>query len=405
MVRRSNVLLVDDTPAKLAALEAVLAPLNQNLVKARSGVDALRRLLEQDFAVILLDIRMGDLDGFETAELIRLRRRSEHTPIIFLTAFDKAEVDMSRGYSLGAVDFVFSPIVPEVLRAKVKVFVDLHQQAEAIRELYSAAQAASRAKSEFLNMAAHELRTPLSVIFGYLSMLAEGSLGATPPVWKAPLEMLITKTNELNKIVDDLLLASRMDAEKAVDQIVSFDVREAASRAVERAGARANLLGARLRSLLPAEPAWVAADPDHLGRVLDNLLNNALTYCVATPDVTVEVRNGEPVVLRVHDNGIGIPANHAEDVFERFVRLDDAELGPVPGTGLGLYIARQLTRRHGGELRLERSEKGIGSTFMMTIPAAVPPARTRAGRQGGNGRHPIRAAKNPQSSERRAQGG
>src|SRR5947209_12414006 len=123
---------------------------------------------------------MPDIDGFETAALIRQRKNSEHTPIIFLTAFEQAELDMARGYSLGAVDFIFSPIVPEVLRAKAAVFVELYQKTEEIRDLFAAAQESSRAKSEFLNMAAHELRTPLSVISGYLALLAEGSLGEPP---------------------------------------------------------------------------------------------------------------------------------------------------------------------------------------------------------------------------------
>src|SRR5207248_4758724 len=177
---RARILVVDDTPSKLVALEAILAPLQQTVVKAGSGRDALRLLLRGDFALILLDVRMADMDGFETAALIRQRRASEHTPIIFLTAFEQAELDMTRGYSLGAVDFIFSPVVPEVLRAKATVFVDLYQKAEEIRDLYAAAQESSRSKSEFLNMAAHELRTPLSVVSGYLAMLAEGSLGKAP---------------------------------------------------------------------------------------------------------------------------------------------------------------------------------------------------------------------------------
>lgn len=379
----SNILLVDDTPAKLTALAAVLAPLDQNLISARSGRDALRQLLARDFAVVLLDVRMHDIDGFEVAKLIRQRARNATTPIIFMTSADWAEVDMTRGYQLGAVDFILSPIVPEILRAKVQVFVDLYQQAEAIRELYKAAQDASRAKSDFLNMAAHELRTPLSVVTGYLSMLEEGSLGEAPSGWRMPLQMLRSKSDELNKIVNDLLLASRMDATALTGRETDFDLRDAVRAAIERVEARCNLVGATVECKLAEEPARVVADPEHVARALDNLLNNALTYSKRTPKVLVQVEAGDPVLVRIRDNGVGIPPDRREDIFERFVRIDDAELGPVPGTGLGLYIARQLLRRVGGELVLESSRVGEGSTFTMTIPSATPeekgPARPKRG--------------------------
>jgi PAS domain S-box-containing protein len=132
--KKTNILLVDDTPAKLLALESALLTLNQNLVTASSGKEALRALLTQDFAVILLDVRMPEMDGFETAALIRQRQRSAQTPIIFETAFERGEIAEVRGYSLGAVDYIYAPIVPEILRAKVAVFVELNRQTEALRE-------------------------------------------------------------------------------------------------------------------------------------------------------------------------------------------------------------------------------------------------------------------------------
>src|ERR1700730_12924536 len=242
----ANILVVDDNPSKLVAIEAILAPLRQRVVKAGSGREALRLLLREDFALILLDVRMAAMNGSEPAALIRQRRSSEYTPIIFLTAFEQAELDMARGYSLGAVDFIFSPIVPEVLRAKAAVFVELHQKTAEVRELYAAAQESSRSKSEFLNMAAHELRTPLSVVAGYLALLAEGSLGTPPPTWQMPLDMLNLKTGELNRIVDDLLLASRMDVGSLPERTLIFDLRDAARAALKRIELRAPLLKAEV---------------------------------------------------------------------------------------------------------------------------------------------------------------
>ena len=366
---KASILIVDDTPAKLVALEAILAPLQQTVVKASSGREALRLLLKHDYALILLDVRMADMDGFETAALVRQRRASEHTPIIFLTAFEQAELDMARGYSLGAVDYIFSPIVPEVLRAKAAVFVELYQKTAEVRELYATAQESSRSKSEFLNMAAHELRTPLSVVSGYLALLAEGSLGDPPVGWKMPLDMLNSKTSELNRIVDDLLLASRMDVNSLPDRVSLFDLQLVVRGAQARAEPRVQLLEATLELAGDAQPVLVQADAEHVGRILDNLINNALTYCVGKPVVTLTVGGDEQPTVAVSDNGVGIPRDKRELVFERFVRLDDEQIGPVPGTGLGLYISRELARRHGGSLILEESAPGKGSRFLLRLPA------------------------------------
>src|SRR5438046_7943484 len=128
-----NILVVDDDATKRFALRTILAPLDENVVEASSGADALRQLLRNEFAVVLLDVRMPIMDGFETAQLIRQRPRSELTPIIFVTALDQAETDMGRGYNLGAVDFIFAPVVPAIMRAKVTVFVELYRAQQELR--------------------------------------------------------------------------------------------------------------------------------------------------------------------------------------------------------------------------------------------------------------------------------
>src|SRR5437016_3563903 len=128
-----NILVVDDVPQKLLAMETILHDLGQNVVMVSSGREALRQLLDREFAVILLDVNMPGMDGFETAALIRQRQRSEHTPIIFVTAFTD-ETHVSQGYSLGAVDYILAPVVPEVLRAKVSVFVDLYRKTQQVRQ-------------------------------------------------------------------------------------------------------------------------------------------------------------------------------------------------------------------------------------------------------------------------------
>lgn len=369
---RVSLLLVDDEPANLAALEVVLSPLDQRMVLARSGREALRHLLQEDFAAILLDVRMPDMDGFETAELVRARPASHSTPILFVTAFPEAEQDLQRAYRIGAADVIFKPFVPEFLRTKVGVFVDLHQQQRSIRELLAQAQASSRAKSEFLNMAAHELRTPLAVIVGYLSMLDDGTFGAVTPDWSRVVQILIQKGVELNGIVDGLLTAARIEAGTVPGRVVDYDLREAARQAVHKATPQAELLGAEMHLDVPEQPVFVQSDPTHLARIVDNLVNNALAYSQGRPWVRVTVRADEHAVLTVEDRGMGIPAEMRDRIFERFVRLEAPGQTLQPGTGLGLYISRELARRQGGDLEVVESEPGQGSTLALRLTLARP---------------------------------
>lgn len=375
---RTAVLVVDDSPANRKAVEAVLTPLGVDIVHASSGRDALRQLLGRDFALLLLDIRMRDLDGFETAALIRRRPRNRDTPIIFMTAHDQTEADLSRGYALGAVDFVHTPLNPEILIAKTSVFVDLFHKTQAVRRLYFQAQEASRAKSEFLNMAAHELRTPLSVIRGYLSMLLEGIFAGLPEHERSALEIMDAKGTELNAIVDSLLTAARIDEARVPVAVDTVDLGEAVREAILRAEGRRVLLDAEITCVGPEHRALVTADPTHVARILDNLLNNALTYCATRPRIQVTVSGGDQPAVAVDDNGVGIPPERRDAVFERFVRLEDAAVGPTQGTGLGLFISRELARLAGGELVLGRTERGVGSRFVLSLRAAAVPKTKRA---------------------------
>jgi len=237
--------------------------------------------------------------------------------------------------------------------------------------LFAEAQEASKSKSAFLSMAAHELRTPLSVITGYLSMLQDGTI--TPDNAERPLRVLIGKATELNSIVDDLLTAARIEGGTVPTDTKVLDLREMARLAMARAEPRAGLLKAEMLYDEPNEPVWVNADREQLARIIDNLLNNALTYTTGQPWVHLTVSLDEGPALILEDHGVGIPRDKHEKIFERFFRIDDPAIGPQPGTGLGLFISRELSERHGGSLTLDQSEIGKGSTFVLHLPAATAP--------------------------------
>jgi len=251
----------------------------------------------------------------------------------------------------------------------VAAFVETRERHEEMSHLYASAQLGSEAKTRFLHMAAHELRTPITVVTGYLSMLADGTLGNVPEGWRNPLEMLMGKARELNSIVADLLEASRIEANAVPRSHDQVDLRTVVRGAFERGKPRANLVAGEIVTLLPGDPVLVEADGKQLGRILDNLINNALTYTTRPPRLTISVSSEDAhAFVRVADNGAGIPASDRERVFERFQRSNDPAFRHVSGTGLGLFISRQLAEGHGGSLAIESSKPGDGTVFALALP-------------------------------------
>ena len=247
-------------------------------------------------------------------------------------------------------------------------FVEARERAQEMSRLYVAANAASQTKSRFLNMAAHELHTPLTVLTGYLSLLSGGSVGTPPEAWDAPLGILTAKTRELERIVDDLLNAARLEVTDLGLDREALDLRRLVNEAVERVHPRADLLRAEVTVKLPSEPVPVEADADQLGRVLDDLINNALTYTIRRPQLVIGLStHSRRAFLRVADNGIGIPKDERELVFDRLYRVADPRV-VVPGIGLGLYIGRHLAEGYGGTLVVESSSPGTGTVFALALP-------------------------------------
>jgi PAS domain S-box-containing protein len=240
--------------------------------------------------------------------------------------------------------------------------------------LFEEVEEAGRVKSDFLNMAAHELRTPLTVIRGYVSMLTDSTFGSVPESWRQPLETLRDKSLELGRLIDDLLLAARLETGNLQVAAASIDLNQAAKDAVERFRPEALRLGADVRFQSARRPVVVRADADLVARALDALIANALAYAGSAPPwvrVAVRSREGSGEVA-VEDRGRGIAAEEKERVFERFHRVVDAGFPQQPGTGLGLYIGRELAHRMGGRLELEWTRRGEGARFVLAFPELEP---------------------------------
>lgn len=377
-----KVLLVDDVSANLTALAAVFEEMPCELVFAGSGEEALRALLQDDFAAILLDVQMPGLDGFETAAMIRRRARSRHVPIFFLTAYSKEREAILEGYGHGAVDYLVKPFHPEMLRSKVAVFLEMYQRRELARvrsedRLRSAnleLAAALEAKDEFVAGASHELRTPLAAAKAQIQLAQRRIQPNTDDRIVRALATVGSQIDRMTRRVEDLLDLGRLRTGRLSLQIVEFDL-------VERIGGEIECMQALVSThtfSLEAPPSlMVAADRDRLEQVIVNLLTNAVRYSPGGGPVSVRVvTDGNSVRLSVSDRGIGVPLEKQETIFERFGRAHGARYG---GLGLGLTIAQGITEQHGGRIWVESSGvSGEGSTFFVEIPIRAT-ARLSAG--------------------------
>jgi two-component system, sensor histidine kinase len=382
-----DILVVDDDAGNLAAIEVALGELGPRLVKAESGPDALRRLLEKDFALILLDVQMPGMDGFETARIIRQRGRSRHTPIIFVTAYSRDDTDILRGYGLGAVDFLFKPIVPEVLRAKAAVFVELQQrtaevrrQAERLGELErreldrklaierqsweaEALREESRRKDHFLAVLAHELRNPLAPLVTGLELIRH--YGIEHEGLERVRASMGRQVRHLMHLVDDLLDVARISEGKVVLRKEPVELNEVVAQAVETVRPLLEERRHELELVASATPLHLVADGVRLTQVVANLLHNAARH--TDPGGRIRLSwscDSDQAVVRVADNGQGIAPELRDRIFEMFFQEREGGLG----LGLGLTLVDQLVTLHGGTVRAYSAGRGQGSEFVVRIP-------------------------------------
>jgi signal transduction histidine kinase len=396
-VERVKILLVDDQRDNLLSASAVLESLGQDVITAQSGREALLLLLDHDFAVIVLDIMMPAMDGFETATFIRQRERSRHTPIIFLTALGRSDEHIRRGYDLGAVDYITKPFVPEFLRAKVSVFVELHRKSQLLKqqsvllehrnaELQEAVKRSRQAEEQikalnahlesrleqlnesnkeletFSYSVSHDLRGPLSRMAGFSRALLESSADKLDDDGRLYLRRISDAARHTCDLVDDLLQFSRLGrlemSEATVDlsALVRSIADDLTTREPERQVEFAVTEGLRVRG-----------DLGLLRAALLNLLENAWKFTRKHPHARIEFgvqHDSEGPIYFVRDDGAGFDMGDSARLFNPFQRLHkDSEF---EGTGIGLATVERIVRRHGGHIW---AEGGIerGATFFFTL--------------------------------------
>jgi signal transduction histidine kinase len=441
-----SILLVDDQPSRLLTYESVLNGYGWNLVSAASGLEALDKLMRQEFAVVLLDVSMPDMDGFEAARLIHEHPRFEKTPIIFVTGVHVSELDALTGYKVGAVDYVSIPVVPEILRSKVAVLVELYLkrrelrelnrtlalaneqlgaaneqlaaanttlQAEKTRELETlnrvlqranteleqanqtlqneiaertrveqALKAADRHKDEFLAMLAHELRNPLAPILNAVQLIRKKPLSDPQLLWSR--DLIERQLGHLTRLVDDLLDVSRITRGKINLSRETVEVADLVARAVETVQPLIVERGHRLTLDVARESIRVFGDPLRLTQAVGNVLSNAAKYTENGGQISLTARQVDGIVeIRVQDTGIGIPSDLQPMIFDMFTQLNHQTGRAQGGLGIGLALVRKLLEMHGGSVTAFSEGNGQGSEFLITLPVITNETNAANGRAAG----------------------
>lgn len=366
-------LLVDDLDSNLLALEGLLRRDGLELLKARSGTEALELLLVHEVALALVDVQMPGMDGFELAELMRGTERTRHVPIIFVTAGAVDQQRRFRGYEAGAVDFIFKPIEPHILQSKAGIFYELAEQREALRRSAEEAQAANRAKDDFLAALSHELRTPLNPVLMTAASLEQDL--SLPKDVRDQLSIMRRNVELETRLIDDLLDITRISRGKLTVAPVPSDLHQLLRETVDIV--RNGDAGQHIKVVfdLEAERHHARVDPTRIQQVCWNLIKNAFKFTAPNGTVTVHTRNegDSQIVIFVEDTGMGISAEALPRIFKAFDQGDNAGNHRYGGLGLGLTISKAIVEAHGGTIRADSEGPGKGARFTIGLNTTAQP--------------------------------
>lgn len=397
-----SILIVDDEPKNLVALEAMLDDPGYRLVRAQTPEQALLALVVEEFALLILDIRMPGMTGIELAQLIKERKKTARVPIIFLTAYYNEDQHVLAGYDTGAVDYLLKPANSIILRSKVAVFAELYRKSrevalanrnlltevserraaeERLRELNESLEQrvaertellkrADQRKDEFLATLAHELRNPLAPVRAAVELLR--MKGPDDPDLQWTRDVIDRQMKAMTRIIDDLMDLSRINQGKVELRREKVDLAKIVQGAVETSRPLIEEMGHQLTMTLPSGTMIVDADLIRLAQVFMNLLNNSAKYTErgGRIDLRAEIQGGD-VVVSVKDTGIGIPADKLSNIFEMFSQVEGTLTRSRGGLGVGLSLVKRLVELHGGSVTARSDGLGKGSEFIVRLPIVV----------------------------------
>lgn len=357
---KPHILLVDDRPENLLSLTAWLEADDRVIVTASGGNEALSLLVRQEFALVLLDVQMPGMSGFEVAELMRGSAKTRDVPIIFVTAGDPQSKNAAVGYGAGAVDYLTKPVNPEILASKVDVFLRLYRQRLQIQQQADVIEARNRDLEEFARIVAHDLKEPLRLVSSFLTLVAENPHDEEETQY---INFAIKGSVRMAERIDALLRYARAGRdEMRIKRVPLADVvgivRRDLSVAIREAGA----------TVVAEDLPDVDADQGTLEHVIQNLIANAVKFRDPSRPPIITVSATPSTVgweVAVADNGIGFEPQYGERIFKVFSRLHAQ--GRYDGSGIGLAVCQRIIERHGGRIWAE-GELGSGATFRFTLP-------------------------------------
>lgn len=385
---QAKLLIVDDLPENLLALEALIKREDREVYKALSADEALSLLLEHEFAMAILDVQMPGMNGFELAEMMRGTDRTKSIPIVFVSAAGRELNYAFKGYESGAVDFLHKPLDIHAVKSKVNVFVDLYRQRKAMKLQVEALEQsrreqelllnklqvtqnelehAVRMRDDFMSIVSHEVRTPLNGLIletqlRKLHLAKDNASAFTMEKLRAMVDRDERQIQSLIRLIEDMLDVSRIRTGKLSIRTSAFDLAELVSNLLESFSAQIAAAESSV-TFKAQEPVIGVWDEFRIEQVIANLLTNALRYGARKPiEVRVYAKDGE-ARIEVRDQGIGISTENQQRIFQQFERV--AANHAVHGLGLGLFISDQIVSAHGGRIVVESAE-GEGSMFRVS---------------------------------------
>lgn len=365
------ILIVDDNPQNLISLKKVLEKNGFEVDTASSGEEALKKVLKSEYVLIILDVQMPDMDGFEVAETLSGFSKTKDTAIIFLSAVNTETKFITRGYSSGGLDYITKPVDINIILLKVKTFYRIYEQNRILNEMQQSLldeietrKKAENKKDEFISIASHELKTPLTSVKGYIQLLERSIDKGNPEILKAHLKKAHSQLNKLNDLVTDLLDISKMESGKMMYVNKFFDIQDFFKSTLEILNQNNSdyILNATINA-----KGEVYADEMRIEQVIINFVSNAIKYSPGQNqvDISADINNGR-LIVKVKDFGIGLTNEQIEQVFDKFYRVEETAV-QIQGLGIGLYISSEIIHRHKGEIGVN-SKPNEGSEFYFSIP-------------------------------------
>jgi two-component system, sensor histidine kinase and response regulator len=360
---KPNILIVDDRKENLLATEKVLTPLNACIFKASSGNEALALVLYHRFAVVLLDVQMPEMDGFETAMLMQERESMRGVPIIFVTAISKEDKYATRAAEIGAVDYIFKPINPNILQSKVKVYLDLYMQREVILRLNAGLRQFNEELERFAYICSHDMQEPVRMMNTYAGLLAEDCEGALSEKSGKYIRLITSNAERMQKMIQDILTFARVGREE-----IKLDLVDCNAILRETIAEFENAIAEKRARVTLGPLPTLTANPTLIRVLFQNLLSNALKFQNGEepPEIAIQAERQQGFWrFSVSDNGIGIDPAFQDKIFTIFQRFHRKE--HYPGTGIGLCTCRKFIQLCGGDIGFE-STPGQGTTFFFSLP-------------------------------------